>query len=480
MKVQRKRKCPQLNLSETIPALMFVLGFLVVPYHGYILAQTACSGETSGKTEAQLRVELEACDREIAEAERQKKKYENESASFTRDIAILDAKIDAAKANIKAKNIAISNLTRDIAAKQSKILVLDGRLDQGRRAIAAILRKTNDISSYSLVEAMLSDKSLSEFFVDIDTYASTKRALSDLFTELRTVKTLTESEKVALDKKREVEAAARAAQEAAKKEVERSQAEKAHLLAVSQSNVRTYAQEVADRQAKAAQIRAVLFPLADSKPIDFGTALTYAEIAEKQTGIRAAFILGIFATESGKGKDGTFIRNVGQCLLTNTPEKGDGKNKNTGSFISQVMKGSRDADPFLEILKELGLNPYSQPVSCPVFINGVKYGYGGAMGPAQFIPSTWRGMRSSISRATGKSVPNPWDPADAFMAAALYLRDLGAGTQNWTNERTAACKYNSGKTCYVNGEAGPGLTYGNNVMWNADIIQRDIDFLRGV
>ena len=56
---------------------------------------------------------------------------------------------------------------------------------------------------------------------------------------------------------------------------------------------------------------------------------------------------------------------------------------------------------------------------------------------------------------------------------ALYLAELGANTQDWTNERTAACKYNSGSTCYVNGRAGLGLSYGVNVMAIAESIQRD-------
>ena len=190
--------------------------------------------------------------------------------------------------------------------------------------------------------------------------------------------------------------------------------------------------------------------------------------------MRVAFILGIFATESGKGADGTFGGNVGQCLLTNSPNKGDGKGKNTGTFFSQVMKGSRDVDPFLEITQKLGLNSFNQPVSCPQY-----GGYGGGMGPAQFIASTWKGMEATILRATGRATANPWDPADAFMASALYLRDLGANTQDWTNERTAACRYNSGKNCYVGGKAGPGLGYGNTVMKRAAAIQLDIDFLQG-
>jgi len=49
----------------------------------------------------------------------------------------------------------------------------------------------------------------------------------------------------------------------------------------------------------------------------------------------------------------------------------------------------------------LGLDPYSTQVSCPM-----SFGWGGAMGPAQFIPSTWILYKSKLSSILGKT-PNP-------------------------------------------------------------------------
>src|SRR3989338_10233280 len=285
--------------------LTFFISLSIVLLPSVTFGQTACTDQIAGKSRTQLEQELEVCNKEIAEWTATLNKTKNDSASFTRDIAALTAKIKVAQANIKGKNIAIANLTKDIATKQSEISLLNTRITTGQKAIADILRKTNDINSYSLVEAMFSDKNLSEFFVDIDTYASTERALADLFTELRTVRNLTEAQKATLNKKREAEAAARASLEASKKEVEINQAEKKTLLAINQTKEKTYAQVLADRQAKAAKIRSTLFPLRDAGPIEFGDALRYAEAASAKTGVRAAFILGIFATESGKGSDGT-------------------------------------------------------------------------------------------------------------------------------------------------------------------------------
>ncbi len=449
-----------------------LVSIIVFPLSPVVVsAQSACTSVTTGKSRSQLEAELEACNKEIAEWTKTLNQTKQQSASFQRDIGILTAKINAAQANIKAKNLAITNLSRDIAVRESKISALNQRIQKGKDAIAEILRKTSELNSYSLPEAILSDKALSEFFVDIDAYASTEEALDNLFEELRYNKKLTEAEKLALSKKKEAEASAKATIEAAKREVEIAQKDKKTLLAVSQTNEKTYAQVLADRQAKAAQIRAVLFPLRDSGPIPFGTALQYAQNAGAKTGVRPAFILGIFATESGKGSDGTFGGNVGQCLLTNSPNKGDGKGKNTGTPFSQVMKGSRDVDPFIEITQELGRDPFSQPVSCPQ-----SYGFGGAMGPAQFIASTWKGMKPRIASATGKTAPDPWDPADAFMAAALYLSDLGASRGTYEAERVAACRYNGGGTSCTSVTSG----YGTTAMKNATRIQQDIDFLQGL
>ena len=472
MKAKRKKRLLQLNSGKIILTLILTLGFSAVSNHAF--AQSACTDQIAGKNRTQLEQELEVCNREIAEWTETLNKTKQNSASFTRDIAALTAKINVAKANIKGKNIAIANLTKDIAVKQSKISLLDTRIMKGKKAIANILRKTNDINSYSLVETVLSEKKLSEFFVDIDTYASTERALADLFAELREVKALTEAEKAALNKKREAEAAARASLEASKKEVEVDQAEKKTLLAINQTKEKTYEQVLKDRQAKAAQIRAVLFPLRDAGAIPFGTALQYAEAASEKTGVRPAFILAILQQESNLGA------NVGSCVITDF-KSGQTKGvagKQVGTIFSNGIHPTRDLPLVQSIISSLGRDPFNTRVSCPV---SATFGYGGAMGPAQFIPSTWNLMASKIAAATGKAVPDPWNPADAIMASAIFLADLGADTQDYTNERTAACRYYSGKTCYINGRASDGLRYGNQVMTRASNIQLTmIDPLRNL
>jgi membrane-bound lytic murein transglycosylase B len=436
--------------------LFLILAFVFQP--GVASAQSACTSDTSNKSRAELERELETCNKEIEQWTKTLNETKEQSASYSRDVSALTAKINAAQANIKAKNIAISNLAKDIALKQSEIKTIESRIERSRKAIAEILRKTNDIRSYSLVEAMLSDKDLSEFFVDIDTYASTEEALDNLFAELRADKALTEAEKTVLDKKRQAEAEARAAMEAAKKEVEIAQADKKTLLAASQSAEKSYAQVLADRQAKAAKIKAILFPLVDAGAIPFGTALQYAEDASRKTGVRAALILGILQQESNLGA------NVGRCIITDI-SSGQTKNVTSGYVWANGIHPTRDLPLLKSILEKLGRDPLSTRVSCP--IAGIA-GYGGAMGPTQFIPSTWNLVAPKVANAMGKDTADPWNPADAIMAAAFLLQGNGAAAGGYTAERTAACRYYSGRICST---ASHIAAYGNQVLSRASTIQ---------
>lgn len=65
----------------------------------------------------------------------------------------------------------------------------------------------------------------------------------------------------------------------------------------------------------------------------------------------------------------------------------------------------------------------------------------GAVGPAQFLPSTWATYGVD---GDGDGRKDPLDPADAVAAAAAYLKVLGAGSASGT--RAALCHYNAGDT----------------------------------
>ena len=135
------------------------------------------------------------------------------------------------------------------------------------------------------------------------------------------------------------------------------------------------------------------------------------------------------------------------------------------------MKPARDHEPFKAITAELGLDPDTTPVSCPMRDKktGEQIGWGGAMGPAQFIPSTWMGYRAKVSALTGKPA-DPWDIRDDFIASAIKLAADGATSEN--GEWAAAMRYFSGST------NEKFRFYGDNVILLAEKYEADIAELK--
>ena len=376
------------------------------------------------------------------------------------DVTLLNAQIKTAQAKIDAKNITIKQLTAQIVKKNVVIGELENRIERGEESLASILRQTQMLDDYSAVSVALGAQSVSEFFVDLDAFTSIKTDLQTLFTDIRKAKAQTESEKADLAIKQNQTADAKYVVETQKKQITNDKTQKQQLLAITVNQETEYKKVLAERQAKAAAIRATLFPLRDAAPIQFEDALNYAKEAQSRTGVRPAFILAVLTQESNLGK------NVGQCYLTNTIT-GAGIGKNTGRSFTNVMKPGRDIQPFIDLGLRLGFDPVKQVVSCPQ-----SSGYGGAMGPAQFIPSTWSSYEARIASVSGHSVPNPWSAEDAIVAMSLYLGDLGAGAGGYTAEFRSAAKYYAGGYW-----ATAGRGYGNSVMALAESIQSNIDFL---
>ena len=435
--------------------------FLFVIFTFFLFGITATSvfALTQEEQEAQWRSELDVLNQDIAKWQSILDGTKANTASLQQEAAVLNAKIKEAQAQIKKRNIAIAKLGIDINKKVAHIGELEARIEKGHESLAQLLRKTNEIDEFSIPEVILGNKDISDFFSDIDSFQTIRKSLQDLFEEIRENKKITQKEKEILDKKKDEELDTKAVVEATKKEVEKNEKEKQYLIAVNKTQEKTYAQVIADRQAKAGEIRAKLFKLAGgSSPIPFGTALTYAQSASSKTGVMPAFVLAVLTQESSLGS------NVGKCFLTDATT-GAGINPDTGRVFSNLMKATRDVQPFLDITGKLGFNAYKTVVSCPIPSAG---GYGGAMGPAQFIASTWKLFEDRLKDVFNHDA-NPWNAEDAFMASAMYLGDLGAKSGTYSGELRAACKYY--------GSGGSTCSYGRNVMKLKAGIQDDIDYL---
>lgn len=445
---------------------MFACLVLAFVLSGHASAQesAACNDNIAGKTEAELQEDLARCNEEIKQWQSVLNNTRTKVTSIDGAVKSLNAKIKAAEATIKSKNIAISQLSKDINTRSAKISGLEDNINEGKESLAQLIRRTNEIDDYTLPEVVLASQSISDFFQDLDSFNSVQQSLEEHFFTVRQQISETQEERSRLGEIQDKERDAKYEVEQQKNKVSQSKSEQQDLLVATKKQAKTYEQIVADRQAKANQINAALFRLrgVDGGGIPFHEALAYAKEAQSKTGVRAAFILGILRQESNLGV------NVGQCLLVDS-QTGAGKGKNTGTPFANVMKPDRDVPYFLDLMSRLGRDPYATPVSCPQSV-----GYGGAMGPTQFIPSTWRSYEGRIAGAFGISVSDPWNPEHAIMATALFLQDLGAARGGYSAEREAAGRYYAGGNW-----ATLGLGYAASVLSHAEQYQSDIDFLDG-
>ena len=410
-------------------------------------------------TREELEAQLQNLERQMLIQERLLEDTRLERRSLERDIALIEGEIKKAQLGIQARAVAIEQLSEQIDEKEVVLDILTERLEKQQNSLAQLIRRSAMLEEYSLVEVMLSNQRFSEFFSDVATYQSLKESLNDSLNVLKQIRRDTVEQKLTLEEKQQTEAEMKRIQELQKEEIEAREAEKEQILTVTRGEEQEY-QELLDSQRRtAAQLRNALFELlGGGGGIPFPRAVELAQYASGVTGVSPELILAVLEQETNLGS------NLGSCLFTDQ------------SSSRPVMHPSRDEPVFLAIAETLGFDPYSRTVSCPLIQNGSRVGWGGAMGPSQFIPSTWAiyggyvntgsgwvydRSQDAIRRINNTSGPsNPFNNQDAFIATALLLRDNGANG-SYSGDRLAALRYYAG----WGGASNPANAfYGDQVM----------------
>jgi len=427
-----------------ITGLIFSLPFLA-------LGQTS---DDVNRRRAALETELAKVEAEIAIQEGLIVIKQKEAATLERDRQLLNSQIAKAKLVIRAHELEIERLGGDINKKAETITGLTKRLSKLTDSLAELLRQRRDLEDHNLIEITLTKASLADFFREADNYQYLEDSIHQLFAETRTVKTETESAKSDLEQRRLAELNAKKQIEEERRRVERLEAEKKQLLTITKNQAAAYKKVLTERERRKVEIKSALFRLRGSDAITFGEALDHANFVASKTGVRPAFLMAVITQESNLGA------NVGTCNRPSDPPS---------KQWSSILKPDRDREPFRRLTRQLSLDPGVVPLSCPQ-----AGGWGGAMGPAQFIPSTWELYQVKITALTGNNPPNPWTPRDAFAASGIYLSELGADARIWTAERTAALKYYAGSRWNL----AKNAFYGNEVMKIAADYQELIDTLQ--
>ena len=171
------------------------------------------------------------------------------------DVDYLTSKINTLKAKIKARALTIAQLKVNITEKVNTIKSLSDKIEREHESLAQLLRNTNEFDDGNLVSLILSNKSVSDFYSDLESYTSIKQAVKSSIDIVNGAKTQTEVAKKDLENKQSAELDAKAELESAQKTVAKSEAEKKQLLSISKNKEAEY-QKLAD--AKKVQANKIL------------------------------------------------------------------------------------------------------------------------------------------------------------------------------------------------------------------------------
>lgn len=318
---------------------------------------------------------------------------------------VITKQLDTSKVLLQ-KNVVQVNTTKtvlqqtesDIARKQGELEELSRRAQLNKAILENYLQQIYFTNLDPLVELAVTNRQTSDIAENFDQLLSIKERINITLTDISQNEEAISNVKSELaDKKAEHE-----------KLLQKQKAEQGEIVSDINDATATL-QELNDKINK---LRSDLSSLLGVN-VSTDDVKKAAGIASDATGVRKSFILGELTQESGLG------RYTGGCTYKNTRVK------------------PADATVFKQIMKELGYGINDKKISC-----AGKIGYGGAMGIAQFMPTTWTGYKSYISGATGHNPPDPWSVIDGVMGMAKKLANGGATSKS--GEFAASMRYYCG------------------------------------
>ncbi len=360
-----------------------------------------------------------------------KKTIDKTTSKLQQTQAQLKAKQNQYNVNQKqivTTKVVISKTQKEIKDKELKIKKLNQQIDLNKKLLESYIQRMSFESFHNpIVSFTMAGNFLNTFSGNFDQMINIKEKILNIMDQIKKDKNVLADTKKQLVKKKE---------------------EKQKNLAVKQNEQRQVASSIQRSKATLSQLNAKLNTLRSRLASLLGEGVSMddiknaASIASKATGVRKDFILGELVVESNLG------RFTGGCYYSK------------GSHPVKKHMHSYDKTNYLKIIDSLGYGKNDKKLSC-----WPGYGYGGAMGIAQFMPTTWMGYKSRISKATGNNPPNPWNVVDGITGMAIKLAAAGANKKS--GERIASKRYYCGgpSSRYWHNRCD---TYADNVQYWAD------------
>jgi len=439
MKTFLKKQASWKTTSQKAVVLWFFVGL------SFFLAGAALAA-ADDELKNSLRQQMDEMQQQIDNYRANISELQGQSNSLKRDISLLDSKMKAAELEIRRTALAVRQTESGISDKNLALGQADQKISRERTLLEKYVQAVYESDQQGVLEMVLSNEKLSDVFDTLNSLQDVQRGIQESLVAIDKLKVDLASDKQVLEDRREELNGLKVLQEIQRRTLALQQEEKKSLLTRTKGQEAVYQSMMKKAKADAVSIRENLYLLEGvglSMPLY--QAYQYAKQAGNLTGVRPAFLLAVLKKESSWGE------RVG-----------------TGTWRRDMH--SRDQKAFIEICDKLNRDPDTTPVS-----RKPSYGWGGAMGPAQFLPSVWLAYEDQIARLTGHNPPDPWDIEDAFVAAGIKMAQAGGNVPSYNAEWKAAQIYFAGKrwnnpTYYF---------YGDQVMEMAGNIQSQLNLIGG-
>lgn len=373
--------------------------------------------------------QIEELQQQIEEYQQQIETNRSQARTLETEINGLNAQIRQIELTIRSLELSIGQTSDEISDTEFKITDTETKMFKHKEAIGQFLKIIDQNDQKTLTEILLSNKDLSDFFTVIDSVRANQDKLRLTIEEMKELKSELEEKQDNLEEQKTEFERLRRLEALEKGSLDRNKSVKNKILKDTKGQESKFQELVKKSQKDIEAIRSQITYL-QQYGVSAEEAVKFGNLAAIAAGIRPAFLIAILEIESGLGRNvgtGNWLDDMYKCYLR----------------LRKPSRAEAEKAAFFEIINKLGLDPNTVKVS-----REPNYGCGGALGPAQFLPSTWLAYEEETARLTGHNPPNPWDIGDAFMASAIKLARGGATSKNKTGETRAAKAYISGKpTC---------------------------------
>jgi len=423
------------------------------------LVQSATTAENIDKIK-EKEESISILEKQILELQDQINKKQGESKTLQNELDKLNAQVKRVQLEIQKLQHSIDLVNGNISTINSEIdnaLVL---MEKHKNALSSVIRVVNKNDQENLTEIMLKNNSLSDFFSSLHDIETTHSKIQLTIDQIKELKVQLDDNKDELENRKGELEQLRSVQEIEKSSLSSVKARKNYLLTETKGEESKYQTLVQESKRNIEKLRGEISSL-QGRGVTAEDAVTFGEMVANRFGIRPAFLLGILEIESRMGKNvgsGNWRDDMYLCYLRLADIYPTRK-----SYYTKRAEDEKNA--FLHITSQMGIDPDSVKVSAEP-----AYGCGGAMGPAQFIPTTWLGYEDRVRESTGHT-PNPWSIEDAFTASAIKLARGGASEKTREGETRAAKAYISGDAYCTKAICN---SYANAVLQKAEQIEQNL------